>query len=208
MKGRLFSVAYMFALTLFFTSAVSAVKHVNGERIARNESLKLQLVILDALGMPRPETAAEVQRLFGERVRTVEMEGRQVYAGYGEDGGTVVGYAFEAGGPGFWGPIRAVAAVDGGGRRLLGVNFYRHSETPGLGARITEEAFRRQFRDLELNRSGGHFFRLLPAGTGDGPGELDAVTGATETSRAVERFLNREILRFVEEASDMIRDRG
>ena len=55
MKSSLFSVAYMFGLTLLFTSAVSAVKHVNEERIALNEEIKLQAVVLDTLAIPLPE---------------------------------------------------------------------------------------------------------------------------------------------------------
>lgn len=197
MKSTLFSVAYMFGLTLLFTSAVSAVKYVNEERIALNEALKLQAVVLDALAIPLPEDAGQVRSTFEKRVKVSTVMGRTVYVGYGENGSEVIGYAFDAGGPGFWGPIAAMAAVDGDGGQLLGVNFYRHSETPGLGARITEEGFRRQFRGLELPGRDGTFFRLLPAGTASDPHELDAITGATETSRAVERFLNSEVERFL-----------
>lgn len=201
MKSSLFSVAYMFGLTLLFTSAVSAVKYVNEERIALNEALKLQAVVLDALAIPLPEDAGQVRSTFEKRVKEITVKGHTVYVGYGDDGTEIIGYAFDAGGPGFWGPISAMAAVDEGRGRLLGVNFYRHSETPGLGARITEEGFRRQFRGLELQGGDGTFFRLLPAGTASGPDELDAVTGATETSRAVERFLNSELARFLDEVA-------
>jgi Na+-transporting NADH:ubiquinone oxidoreductase subunit C len=198
MKSKVFSVAYMFGLTLLFTSAVSAVKIVNEDRIARNEQLKLQAVILDALNIPLPAADGEIPELFARRVEETVVDGRTVYVGYGDDRSAIAGYAFAAGGPGFWGPIETMAAVDGGLTRLLGVNFYRHSETPGLGARITEEAFRAQFRGLELRRAEKKFFRLLPEGTASGEGELDAITGATETSRAVERFLNRELAVFLD----------
>ena len=46
MKKRLFSVAYMFLLTLFFTGLVSGIKAVNEKRIKINEDLKLQKIIL------------------------------------------------------------------------------------------------------------------------------------------------------------------
>jgi Na+-transporting NADH:ubiquinone oxidoreductase subunit C len=60
---------------------------------------------------------------------------------------------------------------------------------------MTEDWFREQFRGLSLLRADreGRFFRLLQPGSSSGPGELDAITGATETSRAIERFLNGEI---------------
>lgn len=213
MKKRLFSVVYMFVLTLLFTSAVSAVKALNEERIRANEAVKLQGVVLDALniavpgGIPRRDAVAQT---FQERVRKIEIKGRSVYAGYDESGEKLIGYAFDAGGPGFWGPIEAMAAVDDGARRLLGVNFFRHSETPGLGARITEESFRSQFRGLSLAREDGGkpFFRLVASGTAKGERELDAVTGATETSRAVQRFLNRELETFLRDVAESLPERS
>lgn len=205
MKERVFSVVYMFFLTLIFTSIVSVVKHVSAERIRLNEEVKLQSVVLDALGIKVPEERSRneaVTALFGERVRRVEGEARTIYAGYDETGKEIVGYAFPAGGPGFWGPIDAMVGVDAGTTEIVGLSFPRHSETPGLGARMTEPQFRDQFRGLSLRkRAGGVYFRLVPPGSADGPGELDAITGATMTSKAIERFLNRELDSFVAAAA-------
>lgn len=211
MKKRLFSVAYMFALTLFFTSVVSAVKHFNEGRIEGNERVKLQGIILDTLGIGPPAGVSgpgEIAEFYGRRVRPMEVAGRRVYAGYDEGGETVVGYAVPVAGPGFWGPIEAVVAVDAAAAEIVGVNFYRHSETPGLGARMTEDWFRRQFRGLRLDGAGegGPFFSLVPAGTAAAPGELDAITGATQTSLAVERFLNRELADFVRSIPARLRE--
>ncbi len=52
--------------------------------------------------------------------------------------------------------------------RILGLAFLRHSETPGLGGRITEDWFLEQFRGLPLRpaKRGESFFTLKPAGTG------------------------------------------
>jgi len=188
----------MFFLTLFFTSVVSAVKAVNDEKIRLNEEIRFKAVVLDVLGMPLE--AAGVMETFDRRVRKRPSGDRTVYVGYGPDGETVTGYAFPAGGPGFWGPIEAMAAVDRDAGSIIGVNFYRNAETPGLGARITEDWFRDQFRALPLGERDRDkpFFRLVQPGTATDPGELDAVTGATGTSRAVETFLNREIHSFLE----------
>jgi Na+-transporting NADH:ubiquinone oxidoreductase subunit C len=195
----------MFLLTLFFTSLVSVVKVVNEERIRLNEEVRLKRVVLDALRIPLPGNIPEreaVSDLFAERVKVREREGRLFYLGYDEAGETPVGIAFVVGGPGFWGPIEAMVAVDGSAGVVIGVNFFRHTETPGLGARMTEPLFRDQFRGLSLKgkgaSSGGGFFRLVPAGTASSADELDAITGATRTSEAIERFLNRELKHFVD----------
>jgi Na+-transporting NADH:ubiquinone oxidoreductase subunit C len=197
MKKRFFSVFYMFLLTLFFTSMVSAVKLLNEERVAINEKVKFQRVVLEVLGVPVKDIVSDVEliRIFEQRVKSVTVQDRVVFEGYEEDGRTLAGYAFPVGGPGFWGPINAMVAVDPQGNSILGIAFYRHSETPGLGARISERWFTEQFKGLRLFplEEERKIFYLKPEGTGTAPNELDAVTGATGTGRAVEAFLNREL---------------
>ena len=203
MRKRLFSIFYMFVLTLFFTSLVSAVKVFNEARIETNQRVKLQRIILKVLDIPLGDRTPdhELVQVFDKRVKAIEVKDRTVYMGYGEDGHTVTGYAFPIGGPGFWGPIYGMVGVDPEASKILGIAFYKHSETPGLGARISEPWFSKQFVGLPLHAIEGDkkIFYLKPEGTGKGPNELDAVTGATGTSRAVEAFVNRELDRFLRE---------
>jgi len=203
MKKRLFSVLYMFVLTLCFTSIVSAVKYFNDERIETNQRVKLQKIILKVLGISLQEKAPdqELVRVFEAQIKAIEVEGKNLYVGYEEDGQTIRGYAFPVGGPGFWGPVYGMAAVDPRATKILGMAFYKHSETPGLGGRISEDWFSNQFKGLPLFpvETDKKIFYLKPAGTGKRPNELDAITGATGTSRAVEAFLNKDLRNFLEE---------
>lgn len=201
MKGRLFSVLYMFALSLVFTSMVSALNVLNKDRIRQNEALRLQALVLNVLNITLPETTApaDLARLFSQRVREASLGDRPLYVGLDRDGTTVIGYAFPISGPGFWGPIDAMVAVDPEIQKILGIAFYHHSETPGLGGRITEEWFQKQFqgRPLQVPPMGMRFFYFKVPGTGHGPTELDAITGATETSRRLEKFLDEELKKTV-----------
>ncbi|MCJ7593350.1 MAG: FMN-binding protein [Desulfobacterales bacterium] len=201
MKKRLFSIAYMFVLTLLFTSIVSAVKLFNEEKIRTNQRVKLERIILKVLDLPVKEKTGDeaLGRIYDRRVKGVEVMDKPLYVGYAEDGRTIVGYAFPIGGSGFWGPIYGMVAVDPAATKILGIAFYRHSETPGLGARITENWFTKQFQGLPLHPVEGDkkIFYLKPAGTGKARDELDAVTGATGTSRAVEAFVNQELDHFL-----------
>ena len=212
MKKRLFSIFYMFLLTLFFTSVVSAVKFYNEERIAINQQVKLLRIVLQVLGISVQEDGPplEVMQIFEQRVREIEVKGRPLYIGYAEKVEEIIGYAFPVVGQGFWGPISGMAAVDPSATELLGVAFFRHSETPGLGARITEEWFTTQFRGLALYPIEGEekIFYLKTAGTGQAKNELDAVTGATGTSRAVEAFLNKELDHFLETVWPALKIKG
>ena len=81
----------------------------------------------------------------------------------------------------------------------LGVAFYKHSETPGLGGRITESWFVDQFKGKELKPSGkkDEYFYLVPPGQEKGANNVDAITGATLTSEGVERFMNRDLEKYL-----------
>jgi Na+-transporting NADH:ubiquinone oxidoreductase subunit C len=208
MKRRLYSIAFMFVLTFFFAAVVSAVKVYNEERIETNQEVKLQKIVLQVLHIPVREKASnrEVIQAFEERVKSIEVKKQTLYVGYSEDGRSITGYAFPVGGAGFWGPVYGMVSVDPEASKILGIAFYRHSETPGLGARITEPWFTKQFTNLPIFPVEGNrkIFYLKPAGPGKGPNELDAITGATGTSRAVEAFVNRDLDRFLRDTWKLV----
>ena len=75
---------------------------------------------------------------------------------------------------------------------LKGIEVLDHSETPGLGGRITEDQFKKQFIGKKLRPK-----IFVVKGTGsDGANEVDAITGATNTSRGIESFLNDAMKEF------------
>ncbi len=193
----------MFLITLFFTSIVSGVKVLNEERIESNQKAKLQRIILSVLQIPEKREPSDemLNQIFETRIRSIQVKGTTLYLGYEEDGKTILGYAFPVGGPGFWGPIFGMVAVDSEASKILGIAFYKHAETPGLGGRITEDWFKAQFKGLPIFpiEEGKKIFYLKPEGTGEAPNELDAITGATGTSRGVEGFLNNELDRYLRE---------
>jgi Na+-transporting NADH:ubiquinone oxidoreductase subunit C len=203
MTKRVLSVVYMFLITLFFASLVSAVKLMNDKRIERNQTIKLQSIILRVLQIPAPEQMPEqaLSRLFADRVKEIDVQGKTLYVGYEADGRTIRGYALPVGGPGFWGPIQGMVGIAPDAAKVLGIAFIKHSETPGLGGRITESWFTDQFEDLPLFPIEGerNIFYLKPEGTSRAANELDAITGATNTSSAVETFMNRELDHFLKD---------
>lgn len=197
------SVLFMFVTTLIFTSLVTGVKILNQDRIQRNREAKLQETVLDVLGLNTKNlrTPEEISILYKNRIKQKKLAGRIIYVCHAEDGKTVTGYAFPVDGPGFWGAVYAMVAIDPGATRILGVSFYSHSETPGLGGRISEPWFTGQFKDLSLalGENEKQYFYLVPEGDRKRKNDLDAITGASRTSDAVETFLNREVRIVVKE---------
>lgn len=77
---------------------------------------------------------------------------------------------------------------------LKGIEVLDHSETPGLGGRMTEESFKKQFVGKKLKPR----ITLIKGRKAEGTNEFDAITGATNTSRGVEAFLNDAMKEFWE----------
>ena len=168
MNSILKSVIFMFITALIFSSVVTAVKIANQDRIEINQKIKLQRTILTVLGLDKDtqHTPEQVSEIYNKRIKEGKIGDRTLYTCYSEDGKTVAGYAFSVDGPGFWGPVYAMAAVDADITKLIGVSFYLHSETPGLGGRISEKWFSDQFKNLSLETDGKDkpYFFLTPEG--------------------------------------------
>jgi electron transport complex, RnfABCDGE type, G subunit len=101
-------------------------------------------------------------------------------------GGSVVGYCVRTTGSGYSGYIRIIAGVDLDGT-IEGVAVLEHSETPGLGARIneikpgdSEPWFLKQFK--------GKSVRTIAVKK-----DIDAITGATISSRAVTDAIRKTV---------------
>ncbi|TKB27542.1 FMN-binding protein [Desulfopila sp. IMCC35006] len=90
---------------------------------------------------------------------------------------------------GFGGDLKLMVGIDLIKERQTGIEVVSHSETPGLGARIVEIAFRRQWQGLPIDTP--------VALTADG-GAIDAISGASTTSRAAVNGTN-SALDFVRE---------
>lgn len=106
------------------------------------------------------------------------------------------GVAIRLDGKGLWGPIWGYAVVSEDGQTLKGVAFDHKSETPGLGAKITEEAFLKSFEGKKLYDKDGNFVsvRVLKPGTASeiaAENRVDAISGATLTSKGVDKMLEQ-----------------
>jgi Na+-transporting NADH:ubiquinone oxidoreductase subunit C len=188
-RERVTTVAFMFAVTWVVISAVSAAHLLTRSRIQINESLHLKSALLKAAAIPLPATPAEIIALFNQRIQE-DTEGVTGAYRVSEAAGTgAPARVFLETGTGLWGPIVMAVGFDGVGGRVTGVEVVDQTETPGLGARISEAGFRAQFR----GKLGP--FSLASGGTGEKEDAMDAITGATITSTAVRDILNRCVAR-------------
>ena len=109
-----------------------------------------------------------------------------VYGGYNE-AGEFVGYAIVNAGPGFQDTIRVIYGYQPTERRVVGMWILESRETPGLGDKIYKDAeFVANFDNLAVDPS----IITVKKGSKSAPNEIDAITGATISSKAVARIMN------------------
>ncbi len=109
-----------------------------------------------------------------------------VYGGYGAEG-TFVGYAVPGAGPGFQDTIGLLYGYAPDRNLVVGMEVLESRETPGLGDKIYKDAeFVGGFSALSLTPE----IVAVKKGRKSQPNEIDAITGATISSKAVVRIIN------------------
>ena len=124
--------------------------------------------------------------------KTVGQEKLIVYKGIDENG-SPVGVAFKADGGGFQGNIGLMVGLETSFLKLRAVEVLEQLETPGLGDRIREEAFKDQFKGLEVKPRVEYIKYRKP----EKPNQIQAITGATISSEAVVKNINRAVEKVV-----------
>lgn len=186
---------FMFVVSLFFAGLTVSVNRALSNRISLNEKTRYTKQLLDVLKIPYPADASPevLQDLERVHIQKGRLNGRVVYRGL-DNKGNPVGYAFPIGGKGFWGRIEGFLSTENEVRTIQAIVFTTHNETPGLGARIEEPWFRKQFENLLFTDavSPGKYVEISKADS-SGKNRLDGITGATMTTKAVERIVNEDL---------------
>lgn len=189
MKKAIVMVLFTILVTVVFVAPISFVYLLTKDRVALNEEVFLKKAVLFAAGVPLPATNEEVVAAFAARAEEVKPAGEApaYYTIRSEAGDEPPGFVFIRKGPGLWGEITATVGFDAKLSALTGVDFLKQSETPGLGARISEDWFKEQFR----GKRGP--FTTVGEGEPAAENQFDAITGATITSNAVLSILNTTV---------------
>lgn len=103
--------------------------------------------------------------------------------------------ALEDYGPGFGGDVGVMVGFELETGNLVGIGITTMSETPGVGTRVSEESFTLQFRGMSREAD----FRVKKDG-----GEIDAISGATISCRAVAHAIEQANA-FYQENAEKIR---
>ncbi|NTV30099.1 MAG: NADH:ubiquinone reductase (Na(+)-transporting) subunit C [Candidatus Omnitrophica bacterium] len=164
----------------------------DGAAVARVFADKMEGVVLDLQGNVvtgrRPESLKATEALLP----------LYIY----KDGGAPVAYVFPVEGKGLWSTVYGYLAIGADAITVRGISFYRHGETPGLGAEVEQEWFRKGFEgkkifDVDLRRLRpveivkGRVVDSVPVADRDY--YVDGISGATMTGRGVNAFLKERL---------------
>jgi Na+-translocating ferredoxin:NAD+ oxidoreductase subunit G len=110
-----------------------------------------------------------------------------IYQGLTKDGATV-GYAIPAEGAGFQDTVKLLYGYDPARDAVVGMEVLESRETPGLGDKIAfDPHFKQNFEELKLAPT----IQLVKKGEKTQPNQVDIISGATISCRAVVNILNQ-----------------
>ena len=192
-KSPAYVLSFMAAICLVFGAGISVVNYATQGLLAKNAARHQNRVLCRAFMLDVAGDSAEAyQQAVDAGIRTTDAGGRLVYncVAPGKES-----LGFVAGGMGFWDRIECVVVLSPDLRNVLNVQVLDQKETPGLGARIEEPWFTDQFKGLALAWEAPAESRILVGANPapNAPNEVDAITGATQTSMALMRFFNEEL---------------
>lgn len=183
-----FAVIYMFIMTAFFSTLLIGFSRVTRPRVLANEQLNFERAVVQAFPEIKYENNRQIHQIFIEQFEKDEQTGVYLF----KKNGQPQGYAVPFSGQGFWDKIEGVIGIGLDQKTIQGVAFYEQKETPGLGARIDEEKFRKQFVGKKIKDT-PEPIGIVPAAQTLNENEVHAVTGATQTSIRLELLMNLDI---------------
>lgn len=96
-------------------------------------------------------------------------------------------------GYGLWSTLYGFMALESDGNTVAGLGFYQHAETPGLGGEVDNPKWKAQWPGKKIAKDGEVLVELAKGGvdasTANGEYKVDALSGATLTSRGVTNLL-------------------
>ncbi len=184
--------------------AIVSVYEITRPMIAANRTAFRQSAILQVL-LGSTNTATyqfdPVSEQFAKS-ETPDSTMEVVYAGFDDDG-NLVGIAIETSGMGYQDKIRLLYGYSPDEQAIIGIRVLESRETPGLGDRVeTDETYLSNFKSLDVRLNDdrselSHAIEFVKPGLKAEPWQIDGITGATISSRAIAVMLRESAAKWI-----------
>ncbi len=184
-------VAVMGSVGLIASAILVTTFQITAPFIEANRRAYLESAILDVIPGAVRFKSFEIQ----DSTVVDATEPRGLFAGFDSTGG-LAGLAVEAQGQGYQDVIRLLYGYSPACECIVGMKVLESKETPGLGDKIEKDpAFQANFDALQAttDEAGTALLRtieMVKQGAKSNPWEIEAITGATVSSRAVTRIIS------------------
>jgi Na+-transporting NADH:ubiquinone oxidoreductase subunit C len=159
---------------------------------------RIKSFIIDNKGLEKKsDISPEKIDLNKEMAKPEEKRNYPVFQKTGENG--VEAYCIPLAGKGLWGKIYGYIALEKDLNTVKGVTFYKHSETPGLGAEIESKWFLNNFKGKKILDKNNNLISIkVVKGKADKTSEnflheVDGISGATITADAVTKLIKQNL---------------
>lgn len=161
-------------------------------RIHRNQEIIMRESVAQLLSGIKKQVIYGIQPSGDLTILSgAQGDGPRLFAGY-DGNGRFLGVVIETSDRGYADLINAMYAYDPDRKVITGFKVVDMRETPGLGSRIgTDPDFTANFKALDASED--HPIVTVKHGAKKNPWEIDAISGATISSRAVGRMLQKGV---------------
>jgi len=169
----------LFLVCLFVTAALALTYNITKDTIKARAAADAESARKEVLADAETFIQVDEAQIMSIIEKNPELDvAKEVFEGMKEN--QTIGYVFSVTNKGYGGEIDVIVGIDAAGM-ITGIKIVEHSETAGLGSKVTEDTF--------LSRLIG----ITPEGTlkvvkikgSNRDEEIVAVSGATISSRAV-----------------------
>ena len=189
-SGFLIVIAYTLTLPVIQENKRIALEKAILEILPGTQKIRRYLLAFDGALLALDGSASE------SGVNVDKLQGVRIYRGQ-DAGGAFNGLVIEATGTGFQDIINVIYAYDPVTQTIRGLKVMESKETPGLGDKIeSDPQFRKNFAELDasLNAEGNrtaHAIVAVKSGKKTKGWEIDGITGATISSKAIGAILHK-----------------
>ena len=222
MHSNRYTIFFTMLTTMILAFVLSSVYSSLEEQTERNVQADIKKNILSSLGFTpsedMPWTTDNVEKIFKTSITSfvIDETGSVIPDMLPEDidpkvdtdayplykkmiDGKVDGFAIPISGKGLWGTMYGYFAIEPDGATAKGITFYKHVETPGLGAEVDKPWFQQNYKGKKFIDDDGVLVGIqtvkgkVDQSSPEAYHQVDGISGATITSRGLNEFLLKDL---------------
>lgn len=195
-KTLLFATTVCLTCSLLLSGTAAGLR----SRQQANEKFDVKRNIVKAFGidisaMDRPT----IETTYEKHVTAEKAAELDLFTWTDEGADKASKYAFPISGKGLWSMLYGYLSLEADLETIAGISFYKHGETPGLGAEIEKPWFQSQFAGKKLYKAGRAVdFAVAKPGSVLTDTSVDGISGATLTGNGVQALIRKDAAAYAE----------